>query len=94
MVLKAFLVFSQQPKLEGGKWERKHFQVDFPSGDASCQMGWEGLPDTGKGQEGFAELHIHGFGGLGATARHAEARTILPHFFFLSSWAHSKNREK
>lgn len=79
-----------------GRWQvgEKTLQVDFPSGDASCQMGWEGLPDTGKGQEGFAELHIHGFGGLGATARHAEARTILPHFFFLSSWTHSKDREK
>lgn len=29
MVLKAFLVFSQQPKLEGGKWERKHFKLIF-----------------------------------------------------------------
>lgn len=70
-----------------GRWQvgEKTLQADFPSGDASCQMGWEGLPDTGMGQEGFAELHIHAFGSLGTTARHAEARTILPHFFFLSS---------
>lgn len=61
VVLKAFL-FSQQPKLEGGKWERKHFKLTFLQ--EMSPVRWERLPGTGKGLEGFAEWHIHTFGDL------------------------------
>lgn len=59
--VKSFL-FSQQPKLEGGRWERKHFKLTFLQ--ETFPVRWERLPGTGKGLEGFAKWHIHTFGDL------------------------------
>lgn len=94
MVLKAFLFFSQQPKLEGGKWERKHFRLIFLQVMLPVRL--EGLPDTGEGQEELAQLHIHVFGGLGTTVWCAEAVIKLPIFFFFFSQqqAYNKGNEK
>lgn len=74
MVLKAFLFFSQQPKLEGGKWERKHFRLIFLQ--EMFPVRWERLPSTGMGWEGFAEPHTRAFGGFGTIV----AVPILPAF--------------
>jgi len=88
MVLKAFLFFFQQPKLEGGKWERKHFKLIFLQ---MLSVRCERLPGTGKGWEGVAELHVHASGGLGTIV----AVTILPDFLPpLSYRQHSKGKEK
>lgn len=92
MVLKAFLFFSQQPKLEGGKWERKHFKLIFLQ--VMLPVRREGLPDTGDGQEELAQLHIHVFGGLGTTVRRAEAVIILTIFSFFQQQAYNKGNEK
>lgn len=83
MVLKAFLFFSQQPKLEGGKWDRKHFKLIFLQ--VTFPVRWEGLPDTGKGWEGFTELLIHASGDLGTTL----AVTILPDFLLSLNYRHT-----